>query len=545
MPWSSSARSQRRLVAPRRLRSMRGPHVGVGGVDAHVERRQPLGDHPLEVGLGEAGQRGEVPVEERQPVVVVLQVQAAAQARRQLVDEAELAVVVAGADLVEQRPSAPRRRAARPRRLATSTVELEPAPATSSSRSASSASSWYWMTSRGASPLMATTSSPGCSPARVGRRSGRDGDDPGQRTWRPGYGIGPAGSLRVPDGTSTRCCSPRRGASAPAWRWPSRRWPGWCGPSSRPCTATTRSSTTSSWSTASRTSAWCSSTTSPRCRQGAPLMLSAHGSAPEVVAAARADGRLRGRRRVPAGHQGPPRGEGAGRQGLPDRLRRPRGPRGGGRHHGRRPRRHPPGRDGRRRRRAARRPTGPVALLAQTTLSHHDWAGVLDAARDRFPDLWMPGRSDLCFATTNRQSALMAIAPRCDAVVVIGSANSSNTVALEKAGPGAGLRAGATGSTAPTSCPTTSPAPSASPPAPRRPRSWSTRSSPASRPADGVEEVARHRRGRVLPAAPRAARAAGRHRRRRHRDPGRRRSAARPWPATASRRASDVLAALA
>ncbi len=44
----------------------------------------------------------------------------------------------------------------------------------------------------------------------------------------------------------------------------------------------------------------------------------------------------------------------------------------------------------------------------------------------------MPGRSDLCFATTNRQSALMAMAPRCDAIVVIGSANSSNTRALEK-----------------------------------------------------------------------------------------------------------------
>lgn len=77
-------------------------------------------------------------------------------------------------------------------------------------------------------------------------------------------------------------------------------------------------------------------------------------------------------------------------------------------------------------------PGRPVALLAQTTLSHQDWSGVLEAARRRFPDLWMPGRSDLCFATTNRQSALVQIARRCDAVVVIGSANSSNTVALAK-----------------------------------------------------------------------------------------------------------------
>jgi 4-hydroxy-3-methylbut-2-enyl diphosphate reductase len=74
----------------------------------------------------------------------------------------------------------------------------------------------------------------------------------------------------------------------------------------------------------------------------------------------------------------------------------------------------------------------PVALLAQTTLSHREWIDVLDATADRFPNMWRPGRSDLCFATTNRQSALTEIAARCDAFVVIGSANSSNTRALEK-----------------------------------------------------------------------------------------------------------------
>jgi 4-hydroxy-3-methylbut-2-enyl diphosphate reductase len=74
----------------------------------------------------------------------------------------------------------------------------------------------------------------------------------------------------------------------------------------------------------------------------------------------------------------------------------------------------------------------PVALLAQTTLSHREWADVLDATAARFPEMWRPGRSDLCFATTNRQSALIAIASQCDAFVVIGSANSSNTRALEK-----------------------------------------------------------------------------------------------------------------
>ena len=77
-------------------------------------------------------------------------------------------------------------------------------------------------------------------------------------------------------------------------------------------------------------------------------------------------------------------------------------------------------------------PGAPVALLAQTTLSHDEWSDIMSRARDRFPDLWMPNRSDLCFATTNRQAALKVVAARADAVVVIGSVNSSNTRALEK-----------------------------------------------------------------------------------------------------------------
>jgi 4-hydroxy-3-methylbut-2-enyl diphosphate reductase len=74
----------------------------------------------------------------------------------------------------------------------------------------------------------------------------------------------------------------------------------------------------------------------------------------------------------------------------------------------------------------------PVALLAQTTLSHDEWSGVKDAVQARWPEVWQPGRSDLCFATTNRQTALRAIAAKSDAVLVVGSANSSNTVALER-----------------------------------------------------------------------------------------------------------------
>lgn len=80
----------------------------------------------------------------------------------------------------------------------------------------------------------------------------------------------------------------------------------------------------------------------------------------------------------------------------------------------------------------------PMALLAQTTLSHDDWQHLERRARQRFPDLWMPSRGDLCFATTNRQAALKAIARRSDAIIVIGSANSSNTRALEKVARGSG-----------------------------------------------------------------------------------------------------------
>jgi 4-hydroxy-3-methylbut-2-en-1-yl diphosphate reductase len=85
-------------------------------------------------------------------------------------------------------------------------------------------------------------------------------------------------------------------------------------------------------------------------------------------------------------------------------------------------------------------PGTPIAMLAQTTLSHDDWSDVLDATKERFPELWMPGRSDLCFATTNRQAALREVARQSDAVVVVGSSNSSNTVALAKVAAGMGVK---------------------------------------------------------------------------------------------------------
>lgn len=164
---------------------------------------------------------------------------------------------------------------------------------------------------------------------------------------------------------------------------------------------------------------------------GSPIMLSAHGSAPEVLEAARGRGSYvvdsvcplvtkvhhevkvragKGYRIVYVGHEG--HEEAIGTMAVaPDAIDRVESVADVD---------------------ALDHPDQPVALLAQTTLSHRDWEGVAVRVRERFPDVWTPGRSDLCFATTNRQSALMELAHRCDAIVVIGSANSSNTRALEQ-----------------------------------------------------------------------------------------------------------------
>jgi 4-hydroxy-3-methylbut-2-enyl diphosphate reductase len=165
--------------------------------------------------------------------------------------------------------------------------------------------------------------------------------------------------------------------------------------------------------------------------EGRPIMLSAHGSAPEVVAAARERGSFvvdsvcplvtkvhhevkvrsgKGYRIVYVGHEG--HEEAVGTMAVaPDSISRVESVA-----------------------EVDALPAfeQPVALLAQTTLSHRDWEGVAVRVRERFPGVWTPGRSDLCFATTNRQSSLLAMAPRCDAIVVIGSSNSSNTRALEQ-----------------------------------------------------------------------------------------------------------------
>jgi 4-hydroxy-3-methylbut-2-en-1-yl diphosphate reductase len=170
---------------------------------------------------------------------------------------------------------------------------------------------------------------------------------------------------------------------------------------------------------------------------GRPVMLSAHGSAPDVVQAARANGgtvvdavcplvtkvhhevKLRaskGYSIVYVGHEGHEEAV-ATMAVAPDAVHRI---------------------ESVAEVKALPDPQGPVAFLAQTTLAVDEWRSILEAAQERWPDLWVPGRSDLCFATTNRQQALRAIAGRCDAMVVIGSANSSNTLALVRTARAAG-----------------------------------------------------------------------------------------------------------
>jgi len=173
---------------------------------------------------------------------------------------------------------------------------------------------------------------------------------------------------------------------------------------------------------------------------GAPLMLSAHGSAPEVVAAAREHGRFvvdavcplvtkvhheakvraaKGYTVLYVGHRG--HDEATGTLAVaPDAMRLVE---------------HEHDLDAVL---GAVDDRSRVALLAQTTLSMHDWEGIETRARDELPELWTAARGDLCFATTNRQAALQAIAARADAIVVIGSANSSNTLALVKVAQAAG-----------------------------------------------------------------------------------------------------------
>ena len=73
-----------------------------------------------------------------------------------------------------------------------------------------------------------------------------------------------------------------------------------------------------------------------------------------------------------------------------------------------------------------------LAFITQTTLSVDDTAALVAALRRKFPQIEGPKSEDICYATTNRQAAVKAIAPGCDLVLVIGSANSSNSQRLRE-----------------------------------------------------------------------------------------------------------------
>ena len=164
--------------------------------------------------------------------------------------------------------------------------------------------------------------------------------------------------------------------------------------------------------------------------EGAPVMLSAHGSAPEVVAGASERAAVvidavcplvtkvhhevkkmssKGYDIIYVGHQGHDEAVGTVAE-APDSITLVEPEQGLGDY----------------------RPSddSKVALLAQTTLGMYEWQKVMDDASARFPDLATARKSDLCYATTNRQEAVGQLSDECDLILVVGSHNSSNTQAL-------------------------------------------------------------------------------------------------------------------
>ncbi len=164
--------------------------------------------------------------------------------------------------------------------------------------------------------------------------------------------------------------------------------------------------------------------------EGAPVMLSAHGSSPDVVTGAQARAGVvvdavcplvtkvhhevrklagKGFDILYVGHEGHDEATGTVAE-APDRIRLIEPEDGLGDFS----------------------PADPdkVALLAQTTLGLFEWEEVLESAQERFPQLQTARKSDLCYATTNRQEAVERLAERCDLVLVVGSETSSNTRAL-------------------------------------------------------------------------------------------------------------------
>ena len=84
---------------------------------------------------------------------------------------------------------------------------------------------------------------------------------------------------------------------------------------------------------------------------------------------------------------------------------------------------------------------GKLAYLTQTTLSVDDTAEIIDTLKARFPAIQGPRGEDICYATSNRQAAVKEIARRCDAVIVIGAPNSSNSLRLVEVAERAGVPA--------------------------------------------------------------------------------------------------------
>jgi 4-hydroxy-3-methylbut-2-enyl diphosphate reductase len=73
-----------------------------------------------------------------------------------------------------------------------------------------------------------------------------------------------------------------------------------------------------------------------------------------------------------------------------------------------------------------------LAYTTQTTLSVDDTADIIEILRDRFPAIDGPAKEDICYATTNRQAAVKAVAARSELVIVVGAPNSSNSVRLRE-----------------------------------------------------------------------------------------------------------------
>ena len=124
----------------------------------------------------------------------------------------------------------------------------------------------------------------------------------------------------------------------------------------------------------------------------------------------------------------------------------------------------------------APRDPGKLAFVTQTTLSVDDTAEIVAALQARFPAIVGPHKEDICYATTNRQEAVKAMAPKADAMLVIGAPNSSNSKRLVEVGRAGRLPPMRSSSSAPTDIDWRALEGIArrrrSPPAPRRPRCW-------------------------------------------------------------------------